>query len=149
MHTYEWKKQYYIGLDLIDSEHSNLFACINKLVIAQHFEQSIILSLADEVISYAEFHFLSETNFMRILNYPKLKEHMAYHNELTQELWQRRDKLTESTSNLQKFIEFIVTWFVEHTQTIDREFAAYVNEIKPLPNSPKAKLKEIVLTHKI
>ena len=75
MHTYEWKKQYYIGLDLIDSEHSNLFACINKLVIAQHFEQSIILSLA--------------------------------------------------------------------------KFAAYVNEIKPLPNSPKAKLKEIVLTHKI
>lgn len=147
MHTYEWKKKYYIGLNLIDSEHSNLFACINKLVIAQHFEQSIILSLADEVIAYAEFHFLSETNFMRILNYPKLKEHMKLHSELTSELWKKRTLLSESTNNLQMFIEFIVTWFVEHTQTVDREFATFVQNLKPLPNTPAAKMKEIVLTH--
>ena len=147
MHTYEWKKKYYIGLNLIDSEHSNLFACINKLVVAQHFEQSIILSLADEVIAYAEFHFLSETNFMRILNYPKLKEHMKLHSELTSELWKKRTRLSESTNNLQKFIEFIVTWFVEHTQTVDREFATFVQNLKPLPNTPTAKMKEIVLTH--
>ena len=147
MHTYEWKKSSYIGLNLIDAEHSNLFASINKLVIAQHFDQKTILSLADEVIAYAEFHFLSETNFMRILRYPRLEEHMKLHSELSQELWKKRVLLSESTENLKNFIEFLVTWFVEHTQTVDREFAAFVQKTNPLPNSPTAKLKEIILAN--
>ena len=33
MHIYQWKSQYDVGLELIDVEHKNLIACINKLSI--------------------------------------------------------------------------------------------------------------------
>ena len=82
MHTYQWKSQYDVGLELIDVEHKNLIACINKLIIAQNLDQFIVLKLADEVIAYAEFHFLSEENLMYLTRYPDLKAHEEIHQEL-------------------------------------------------------------------
>ncbi len=147
MHIYEWKSRYDVGLQLIDVEHRNLIACINKLIIAQNLDQHIVLKLADEVIAYAEFHFLSEENIMYLTQYPNLESHAKIHQELLEKLREKRKWLSQSLHSLQDFVNFLVRWFIEHTQTVDPEVAKHVLNYKPLPNSPEAMIQKIAIDH--
>lgn len=143
MHIYEWKSQWDVGLELIDVEHRNLIACINKLIIAQNLDQYIVLKLADEVIAYAEFHFLSEENLMYITQYPDIKEHQAVHTKLLNQLREHRVGLSNSVYCLQDFVTFLVKWFIEHTQNEDPKVAKHVKDFKAAPNSPEYMIQKI------
>lgn len=147
MHIYEWKSQYDVGLQLIDVEHKNLIACINKLIIAQNLDQYIVLKLADEVIAYAEFHFLSEENLMYLTQYPELKAHEKIHKKLLEQLREHRDCLSQSVYSLQDFVTFLVHWFIEHTQNEDPKVAKHVLNYKPLPNSAESMIQKIAKEH--
>ena len=137
MHTYKWQSKYDVGIDAIDIEHRNLLTCINKLIAAQSLDKSIILKLADEVNLYAEFHFASEENLMYLTHYPKLTAHSEYHRILLKQLAAKRRDLEHSTGALQDYVNFLVKWFIEHTQSIDRELAQYLATYEPKPNSPE------------
>jgi hemerythrin len=147
MHIYEWKSQYDVGLQLIDVEHKNLIACINKLIIAQNLDQHIVLKLADEVIAYAEFHFLSEENIMYLTQYPELASHAEIHKKLIEQLREHRKDLSKSVHCLQDFVTFLVRWFIEHTQTVDPDVAKHVLNYKPLPNTPEYMIQKIAKEH--
>jgi hemerythrin len=147
MHIYEWKSKYDVGLGLIDVEHKNLIACINKLIIAQNLDQYIVLKLADEVIAYAKFHFLSEENLMYLTQYPEIKAHMEIHKTLLEQLMEHKKGLSKSVYCLQDFVTFLVHWFIEHTQTEDPKVAKHVLNYKPLPNSPEYMIQKIAKEH--
>lgn len=147
MHIYQWKSQYDVGLELIDVEHRNLIACINKLIIAQNLDQYIVLKLADEVIAYAEFHFLSEENLMYITQYPEFKSHVEIHNKLLEQLREHKKGLSKSIYCLQDFVTFLVHWFIEHTQTEDPKVAKHVLNYKPLPSSAEYMIQKIAKEH--
>jgi len=147
MHIYQWKSQYDVGLELIDVEHKNLIACINKLIIAQNLDQYIVLRLADEVISYAEFHFLSEENLMYLTQYPDLKSHTEIHKKLLDQLREHRKDLSKSVYCLQDFVTFLVHWFIEHTQSEDPKVAKHVLNFKSLPNSAEYMIQKIAKEH--
>lgn len=137
MHLYKWQDKFDVGLDAIDMEHRNLLKCINKLITAQSLERPIILKLADEVSLYAQFHFLSEENLMCLTHYPDLAKHSESHRVLLKQLAGKRRHLEQSKSGLQEYVTFLVKWFIDHTQTIDKEFGQYVNNYEPTPNSPE------------
>ena len=137
MHTYKWQDKYNIGVDAIDVEHRNLITCINKLVAAQTLDKTIILKLADEVIMYAKFHFMSEENLMYLTKYPKYEQHCEYHKILLKKLTAKRNKIAESTDALKGYVDFIIKWFIVHTQTVDRELAHYLAQHNVEPDSPE------------
>ena len=137
MHIYEWQDKFNVGVDAIDVEHKNLLTCINKLITAQTLDKSMILKLADEVSLYAEFHFLSEENLMRLTHYPDITKHSQGHRLLLKKLEVKRRHLQDSEKGLQDYVNFLVKWFVEHTQTTDKELGLYLKNYKPTPNSPE------------
>ncbi|MFT6987920.1 MAG: hemerythrin [Psychromonas sp.] len=143
MHIYKWQDKYDVGIDAIDVEHRNLLTCINKLITAQTLDRSIILKLADEVSLYAEFHFLSEENLMCLTHYPDLTKHSECHRVLLKQLAVKRRNLEESANGLQDYVNFLVKWFIEHTQTIDKELGQYVKKYEPTPNSPEHIIQQL------
>ena len=143
MHTYKWQDKFYVGVEGIDLEHKSLLTCLNKLIVAQKLDKAIILKLADEVILYARFHFMSEENLMYLLHYPKISEHSKLHTRVIKELENRRRHLEDSTDHLQEFINYLVQWFIEHTQTTDRELAAYINAYKAEKGSPEYLIRNL------
>ena len=134
-------------MELIDVEHRNLIACINKLIIAQNLDQYIVLKLADEVIAYAEFHFLSEENLMYITQYPELESHEKKHKSLLEQLREHRKSLSKSVYCLQEFLTFLVQWFIEHTQNEDPKVAKHVLNFKSLPDSAEYMIQKISKEH--
>ncbi|GGI73409.1 bacteriohemerythrin [Shewanella gelidii] len=144
MHTYPWQDKYNVDLAAIDLEHKNLLACVNKLITAQHMGKSAILKLADEVVLYAEFHFLSEENLMYLTHYPDLASHSELHRQLIKQLHNKRSQLDDAIENLQDFVSFLVHWFVEHTQTVDRKLSAYIRNYQPAKNSPEYAVKKLL-----
>lgn len=143
MHTYPWQEKYNVDLEAIDVEHKNLLACVNKLITAQNMGKPALLKLADEVVLYAEFHFLSEENLMFMLHYPDLSEHSELHRQLIRQLKNKRKQLEEDVDNLQDFVSFLVHWFVEHTQTIDRKLTHYIRNYEPGKGSPEHRIKAL------
>lgn len=143
MHTYKWRDQFYVGVEGIDVEHKNLITCLNKLIVAQHMDKSIVLKLADEVLLYAKFHFLSEENLMCLLHYPDMNAHCQEHKTVIKTLENKRGHLDESLNYLQDFVEYLVHWFIEHTQTTDRDLANYINTYKVDPGTPEALIKSL------
>ncbi len=146
VHVYRWQKKFYVGVEGIDTEHKNLLTCLNKLIVAQDLDRAILLKLADEVISYAEFHFLSEENLMYLLHYPRLSEHAAEHRTVIKTLKNKRLHLSQSVVHLQEFVEYLVHWFIEHTQTTDRELAAYINDYHAEKGSPEYLIKSLEIS---
>lgn len=143
MHIYKWQDKYDVGIYAIDVEHRNLLTCINKLITAQTLSKPIILKLADEVSLYAKFHFLSEENLMYLTHYPDLAKHSDCHRVLLKQLEIRRRKLQETKHGLQEYVEFLVKWFIEHTQTIDKELGQYVQNYQPKQNSPEHIIQQL------
>lgn len=141
MHTYEWQERFNVGVDGIDMEHRNLITCLNKLIVAQKMDKAFILKLADEVILYAEFHFLSEENLMYLLHYPDLISHQEEHRQIILKLKNKRRHIEENVGNLQSFVNFLVKWFIEHTQTLDKKLGKYIGDYKTNPGSPEAEIK--------
>lgn len=147
MHLYKWQDKFATGIDAIDIEHKNLLACINKLIAAQTLDKAIILKLADEVGLYARFHFLSEENLMCLTHYPDLFEHSEYHRILLKQLDDKRRQLDNSTDALQSYIHFLVKWFIEHIQSVDKELAAYLKTYEAAPNSPEHIIQKLSVGH--
>lgn len=137
MHIYEWVSKYNTGVEAIDVEHKNLLTCINKLITVQTLDKAIILKLAEEVSLYAKFHFLSEENLMCLTHYPDLTRHSDGHKRVLKELDSKRRILEESETGLQDYVNFLVKWFIEHTQTTDKDLGKYLQSYKPIPNSPE------------
>lgn len=143
VHTYKWQDKFYVGVEGIDLEHKNLLTCLNKLIVAQHLDRSIVLKLADEVILYAQFHFLSEENLMYLLHSRDLEAHCQEHKTVIKTLQNKRGHLEESINHLQDFAEYLVHWFVEHTQTTDRQLADYINHYQAEKDTPEYLIKSL------
>ena len=82
MHLYTWKKEYSLDVEELDLQHKNLLAMINKLIMFQNESKAIVRRLIDEVIAYAEFHFLSEDNIMMITHFDGFEQHQKVHKML-------------------------------------------------------------------
>jgi len=146
MHTYTWLKKFDIGVAAIDSEHHNLLACINKLILAQGMDESMLDRLSDEVVSYAEFHILSEENLMALTGYPGLDKHHQAHQKLLKELKVFHQKFAANKEHLKEFVTFLAKWLIEHSQSVDREFGDYLDNYHPPKDSPEEKIKALSMS---
>lgn len=147
MATYAWKNKFDIGIAAIDAEHKHLLSCINKLTSMQvlGIDKAILLKLADEALLYAKFHFLSEENLMCLTHYPNMTKHSDIHRALIKQLEHIRRNLDDSIEKLKEFISFLVHWFVDHTQTTDRQFAEYLKKYTPKSGTPESIIKSLAM----
>ena len=128
MHTYEWQRKYEVGYAPVDNQHKQLLSSINRLISYQREPKDILISLLDEVIKYADFHFASEYNLMKISRFPQAESHINEHKVLLKQLINHRDKTATDISNLQETVNFLVHWFVHHTVKEDKELADHLNK---------------------
>ena len=105
-----------------DTQHQKLFALIDALK-RPHVGTEVFTQLSD----YAEQHFTLEEAYMRQLNYPNIKAHIASHNQFREEL----DDMTKNMGSFDELVResvsiFLREWLSRHVFGIDKDFEAFV-----------------------
>jgi hemerythrin len=130
MQNIVWKEEYCIGIDEIDRQHMDFVKLINRFIIL--FESGSNIRLQDrillEIVKYFEYHCISEENLMIISHYPRIDIQTDAHKQLIKSVYHKAVGLKEGMVNGTDIINFLIRWFMNHTQEEDRKFATYIKE---------------------
>jgi hemerythrin len=124
-----WEPGYELGIEDIDFQHHFFLNLINRLAdeLRMTTSQNRRSALIAELNAYARFHFISEENMMARAGYPDLEAHRKHHLDLISQLNSREAllQLEQSEQSAEQVIDFLVSWFVNHTTGEDRLFADF------------------------
>jgi hemerythrin-like metal-binding protein len=121
----EWIPKFDLGISEIDTQHKQLISIMNKLCNALNNgeENKIIAEIIKEMWSYAHYHFELEEKYFDEFHYEKTEEHKAWHRAFykkVEDLAKDFDKGGKTVAI--DAISFLGRWFIDHTQTFDREY---------------------------
>lgn len=125
INKYIWEKNFETGINRIDFEHQVFLELINSFRSAINAKASAerLKGIITELEKYAEFHFISEENFMKCIGYPEFKKHQTEHFELLENF-----NLSKHQNDFSIFLEFLFQWFANHTVAEDKKLKEYVME---------------------
>jgi hemerythrin len=129
--TFQWKEEYSIGVQEIDSDHQKMFEAADRLnrAIAHGEEDFVLNDILDFLINYTREHFRREEDMMRMYSYEDLEAHSKKHAQLTEEVLSYRRKFeTDKLSMDAGFTSFLSGWIVDHIMTEDRKCGAFLNK---------------------
>lgn len=76
--------------------------------------------LLEELVKYAEFHFISEENVAAGMSSPELARHRERHQEILREIRLHVQQLLDGVYTSDEFVVFLLEWFAGHTIHEDR-----------------------------
>jgi len=130
-----WTPDLLTGNAVVDSEHRELIALIDKLELAGSGSDRVGPEEAlDELSDYVFVHFQMEEKLMAREGYPAdaVEAHIAEHRVLdskTQELVQQYSDGT--LTSVEPIVTFLYEWFQHHIAEVDRAMATWIRERHP------------------
>lgn len=130
----EFDKSLETGNELIDSQHKELIARVNKLLDACQVgkEKNVAVQTLDFLMDYTDFHFADEEKLQEEHSYPQLDAHKKEHAKFVKAVDELREMLEEEEGPTQAFVEAVktnvVNWLINHIQVWDKKVAEYVRQ---------------------
>lgn len=125
---YEMKPEYYIGIEMIDEEHKQLFKYADEAYELLNDEftpdkydkiEAILVKLRD----YTEKHFTDEENYMESINYKKLFtqkiQHQEFISKLDEFIDQHKSETEDQDKQIMDILEYLTEWLVNHILHVD------------------------------
>lgn len=123
-----WKEEYKIGNEKIDAQHKELFFKVEDLLAMamtgdEETNRQECLELLDFLISYTIFHFDTEEELQKELNYVSYSQHARMHSEFknTVRAYQEKVEKDFSKETLKKLTGTLMTWLVIHVCECDKK----------------------------
>ncbi len=131
MPLFVWKKDYSVGVELLDEHHKNLFRIFNSLYenTMHSKEVEYVLPIIDELQEYTEYHFYAEEKHMREQEFSGIAEHILKHRDFIGRLKSLYSQYRHD--DLEVTIELIVVlgnWLLHHVLEEDRKYSKIVQE---------------------
>lgn len=125
--NFEWREEYGIGVESIDSDHQELFRIVRRLFIANQ-QPNRTQWAAEEGIKYLRVytvkHFEKEEAFMREINYRDMKRHFTQHRIFREKVVPRMESHLRhsrfSKEAMNKFLDIMRVWLDRHILIHDR-----------------------------
>lgn len=124
-----WNTRYNTGIQLIDEQHQELFATVERLkaVVQAGADREEIEGLLATLVLLSERHFTSEEAFMARYGYPDLTQHMAEHASMLTSLHEMLSKFRESHHALALMVPtFMEGWLKHHISDGDFGFVTFL-----------------------
>lgn len=127
--SFNWKDDYKLSNDLIDSEHMQLFEIAIKALehdgkdTRGHVKETIL-----ELFDYMKTHFEHEETYMNEINYPDVQSHCKIHKDVISQL----NDFIKTLPNLKieefdkKLIEFMDINLINHILYEDKKIVNYL-----------------------
>ena len=121
-----------VEVDEIDDDHHKLLNIFHLLTqaLAEGEPMDYQLSLLEELINCAVWHFSHEERLMLKHGYEDIEEHKSVHRQLISSVreFQNRFSITDSPI-LEEDIEYLERWLTEHILTDDMRLGAYLSRV--------------------
>jgi len=128
----EWDKSLSIDIHLIDEQHKELIDLVNKLKAAserQDEDPNLVSSALTMLVSYANTHFTTEEEVMRIYDYPGYEEHKKVHEKFKEKVTTLVKDYEEGEMMLMNTVlHFLEHWVEHHIKGMDKQFAPHVKK---------------------
>lgn len=121
-----WHPEWDTGIEIIDSQHRDLFERVERLFNAMHNrEDTKVEELLEFLGTYVVEHFRTEEDLMKKVNYPGFSRHLLTHQSMKVQLSQIKPENLEES-----IIVFLIDWLVEHINHEDRQLAVWLHNHK-------------------
>ena len=125
---YEMKPEYYIGIDMIDEEHKQLFkyadeAYGNETRILYWNKYDRIDIILENLRDYTVKHFSDEEQYMESINYKKLftqkVQHLKFIHKLDEFIEHHNDEIEDQDEQIMGILKYLTDWLVDHILYVD------------------------------
>lgn len=121
--SFEWKDEYNIGVEVVDTAHRRLFTVVNRIIdnfMNRDFDKNktVCIEAIKYLKSYALQHFSEEEAYMLSINYPGYKTHRKIHDNMRDvvipALEQEVMSKSYSKESLEHFVGTCAGWLAAH-----------------------------------
>ena len=125
---YELKPESYIGIDMIDEEHKQLFKYADEAYELLHDEYTPdkydrIDKILEDLRDYTVKHFTDEEQYMEPINYKKLftqkVQHQEFINKLDEFMEHHNDEVEDQDEQIMGILTYLTEWLVNHILNVD------------------------------
>ena len=125
---YEMKPEYYIGIDMIDEEHAQLFKYADEVYELLHDEftpdkYDKIDMILEKLRDYTVKHFTDEENYMESIQYKKIftqkVQHQEFINKLDEFMENHNKEIEDQDEQIMGILKYRTEWLVNHILYVD------------------------------
>ena len=125
---YEMKPEYYIGIDMIDEEHAQLFKYADEVYELLHDEftpdnYDKIDMILEKLRDYTVKHFTDEENYMESIQYKKIftqkVQHQEFINKLDEFMENHNKEIADQDEQIMGILKYLTEWLVNHILYVD------------------------------
>ena len=132
-----WKESFNTGYRRIDEQHEKFVGMLNSLYdinankdLSDHKIREEFNSVLRDTIDYMVYHFKTEEDIMKAINYKNLAKHSSKHRDFSNKIF---DEVKNYTSNnyidIVSLITYLRNWLLNHILIEDK---AFVYEVKAI-----------------
>lgn len=131
----QWREDLSIGIELLDSQHKELFQHISMLRGAMRAGEGrdALLKTLRFLEEYVVVQFNAEESYMQRFNYPGLSVHKEEHKEFVKVLSDYRRKFQEldSRGEITSFLGIEIArtlsgWLEDHIKSVDKNMSVFL-----------------------
>ncbi|QTA92127.1 bacteriohemerythrin [Desulfonema magnum] len=127
----EWKKDFSVGVAVLDSHHRKLISLVNKLhdAMKNGKAKGVISGIISELDDYTKYHFREEEKLMEKIRYPGLNEHKKAHEYFTAAVKKYKAEADKGQAAfLSVGISVLLTdWLKNHIGMMDKKYQKDMN----------------------
>jgi hemerythrin len=126
-----WDEKYATGIQLIDSQHKELFSLTNELFRAciggDESIKDVFKEIMSRMVEYVRFHFGAEQELLQRIKYPDYQEHKKQHDALVRNILESVKEYNEGKKLVpNQFVRTLRDWILSHIAHTDKLYVVYI-----------------------
>ena len=133
MEIFKWTNEYETGIEMIDTQHKELFGQIDTLALSVYRGRSKLelSKLLQFFSNYVEEHFADEEELMMLSHYPDMERHINQHEEFSSLFRSIRREFENKGPDEYMAIRLekeVRKWWANHILGVDMRYVPYVKK---------------------
>jgi hemerythrin len=126
-----WDDKFATGIQLIDSQHKELFSLTNELFHAclggDETLHDVFKETMGRMVDYVRFHFGVEQEMLQRIKYPDYQEHKKQHDTLVRNILVSVKEYNEGKKLVpNQFVRTLRDWILSHIAHTDKLYVFYI-----------------------
>ena len=125
----EWKSEYSVGIDTLDTLNRKYIDAANKIfhINKDTVQKEILIEALDEILEYISIYFPEEERMMRIDGYPWYEDHKDEHRKFLSEIIGLQVKLIAGQKVSRLAIgALLYNWLNDHIRGLDKRYSIFL-----------------------